>query len=72
MHEVLSASVGAHPGDVVVCWQATFELIVIEVRGGRVYVNGDLVERTLDGSNASSGSAEQATLSARDEVIGHL
>lgn len=31
------------PGDCVVHWQSAFGLIIIEVRAGRVLVNGELV-----------------------------
>lgn len=30
--------------DMVVHWQSVFGLVVIETRGGRVYVNGQIVE----------------------------
>jgi hypothetical protein len=36
---------GAEPGDYVVQWQSAFGLIVIEVRGGETFVNGDKVLR---------------------------
>ncbi|MCG2593000.1 hypothetical protein LZ009_09425 [Ramlibacter sp. XY19] len=39
-----SARAGANSGDVTVHWQSTFGLIVIEVRGGEVFVNGERVE----------------------------
>jgi hypothetical protein len=42
--KLLAASADGQAGDVVVHWQSAFVLIVIEVRGGQVYVNGDLVE----------------------------
>lgn len=48
LNQVLSASGAGQSGDVVVRWQSTFGLIVVEVRGGQVYVNGDLVERARD------------------------
>lgn len=44
MHEVQSAGARAQAGDVVVHWQSAFGLVVIEVREGQTYVNGDLVE----------------------------
>lgn len=44
LQQVRSASLGAHAGDVLVHWQSAFGLIVIEVRQGQTYVNGDLVE----------------------------
>lgn len=46
MHELISAGTGRPVGDVVVHWQSAFGLIIIEVRGGRTFVNGDLVERS--------------------------
>lgn len=59
MHEVLSASVGGQPGDVAVRWQSTFGLIVIEVRGGQVYVNGDLVVHWMEAMRAVAGCPRQ-------------
>jgi hypothetical protein len=41
---VRTATADPQPGDFVVHWQSSFGVIVIEVRGGHVYVNGDLVE----------------------------
>lgn len=41
----LLQSAGRTPqADLVVRWQSSFGLIIIEARGGRVYVNGELVE----------------------------
>lgn len=42
--KLLAASADRQAGEVVVHWQSPFGLIVIEVRSGQVYVNGDLVE----------------------------
>lgn len=42
--KLLTASEAGQPADFVVHWQTAFGLIVIEVQGGQVYVNGDLVE----------------------------
>lgn len=42
LQQVRSASLGPAVGDVVVHWQSSFGLITIEVRQGRVYVNGAL------------------------------
>jgi hypothetical protein len=39
-----SAQAGASSVNVVVHWQSAFGLIVIEVRSGEVFVNGDWVE----------------------------
>ena len=44
LQQVRSASLAQVPGDVVVHWQSSFGLIIIEARGDRTYVNGDLVE----------------------------
>lgn len=45
LQEIRSTSLlPAGTGDVVVHWQSSFGLITIEVRQGRVYVNGALVE----------------------------
>ena len=46
LQQVRSASLAQVPGDVVVHWQSSFGLIIIGVREGRTYVNGDLVEPT--------------------------
>ena len=42
--KLLAASADGQAGEVVMHWQSAFGLIVIEVRSGQVYVNGDLVE----------------------------
>lgn len=57
LREVESASTGAQPS-VSVHWQSRFGLIVIEVRQGRAYVNGDLVEPVPSAKN-EPGAAEQ-------------
>ena len=44
LQQVRAATAARPPGDVVVHWHAAFGLIVLEVRSGQVYVNGDLVE----------------------------
>jgi len=62
MQEVWSAEeVGRN--DVVVHWQSAFGLVVIEVRDGVVYVNGDPVEPMLGGERAcgSGGGANWVT-----------
>jgi hypothetical protein len=43
LHQLHEAA-GEAPGELLVQWQSAFGLIVIEVRGGHVYVNGELVE----------------------------
>jgi hypothetical protein len=44
LHAFHAASTGAQPGDFVVQWQSSFGLVVIEVRGEQVYVDGKLVQ----------------------------
>ena len=44
LHQVMSAKAGSPIRDVVVHWQSAYGLIVVEVRGGQTFVNGDLVE----------------------------
>lgn len=55
LQQVRSASLGPSVGDVVVQWQSSFGLIIIEVRHGRVYVNGALVE-PADAAQSGAGS----------------
>lgn len=42
--ESIRAAGQSSPSDSVVHWQSAFGLVIIEVRDGRVFVNGDLVE----------------------------
>jgi hypothetical protein len=46
LDEVRAASAGVSPGsgNMVVRWQSTYGLIVIQVRHGEVFVNGERVE----------------------------
>ena len=41
--ESLQSASRAPQADVVVHWQSAFGLIIIETRGGQVFVNGDAV-----------------------------
>lgn len=53
-----SASVGTNSGEMTVHWQSAFGLIVIEVRGGDVFVNGQrVVPVTNRGDRPSGGQA---------------
>jgi hypothetical protein len=58
LHELRSACADGGGRDVAVHWQSAFGLIVIEVRQGRTYVNGDLVQ-PAPGAPSQPNGAEQ-------------
>lgn len=57
---VREAGVGATPwlGDCVVHWQSAFGLIIVEVRTGQVFVNGDLVQPAAGLHRAAAESSQ--------------
>jgi hypothetical protein len=56
LNQVRTVDTGGRAEDVVVHWQSAYGLILIEVRNGQAYVNGDLVERVTELAIDSSAS----------------